>query len=171
MNVHFNHDHRPELTEPLPLADLAALVLSAEGVPEDTEVSVTFVDDAEIARLNEEFRGKTGPTDVLSFECDGLDEDDGFFDGGEGDVFELGDVVIAPDVVERQAAGFGNTFEQELYVMLAHGLLHLCGHDHIEDDEAAEMAERQRELLESWYDQSGRPRPAVVYAEIVEGEH
>ncbi len=171
MDILINHDHRPELTERLPLERLARLVLEREGLPAGTEVSVTFVDDEEIARLNEEFRGKEGPTDVLSFECDGVDDDLGFPDAVEDAPFELGDVVIAPDVVERQADGFGNTFDQELFVMLVHGLLHLCGHDHIEDDDAAEMAARQRELLEAWYEESGLPRPAVVYAEIVEGEH
>lgn len=150
MNVIFNHDHRPEATEALPLEELALLVLAHEEMPENTEVSVTFVDDEEIARLNEEYRGKEGPTDVLSFECDGLDDEMGLTEGDEAEVFELGDIVIAVDVVERQAEGYGNTFVEEVELMLVHGLLHLCGYDHIEDDEAEEMEALQASLLASW---------------------
>ena len=150
MEVHFNHDYRPEMTEPLPLDELALMVLRHEEVPENTEVSVTFVDDEEIARLNEEYRGKVGPTDVLSFECDGLFDEMEDSEGEGAEVFELGDIVIAVDVVERQAGGYGNTFEQEVSLMLVHGLLHLCGYDHIEDDEAEEMEALQTELLAAW---------------------
>lgn len=150
MKVHFNHDYRPEATEPLPLEELALMVLRHEEVPENTEVSVTFVDDKEIARLNEEYRGKVGPTDVLSFECDGLFDEMEDSEGAGAEVFELGDIVIAVDVVERQAGGFGNTFEEEVSLMLVHGLLHLCGYDHIADDEAEVMEKREAEILEAW---------------------
>ena len=150
MEVHFNHDYRPEMTEPLPLDELALMVLRHEEAPENTEVSVSFVDDEEIARLNEEYRGKVGPTDVLSFECDGLFDEMEDSEGEGAEVFELGDIVIAVDVVERQAGGYGNTFEQEVSLMLVHGLLHLCGYDHIEDDEAEEMEALQTELLAAW---------------------
>ena len=150
MDILINHDHRPELTERLPLERLARLVLEREGLPAGTEVSVTFVDDEEIARLNEEFRGKEGPTDVLSFECDGVDDDLGFPDAVEDAPFELGDVVIAPDVAARQTREFGTTFEEEISLLLVHGLLHLCGYDHIADDEAEVMEKREAEILEAW---------------------
>ena len=61
--------------------------------------------------------------------------------------FELGDVIVAVDVAERQTGQFGTTFEGELSVLLVHGLLHLCGYDHIEDDEAEVMESREAELL------------------------
>lgn len=150
VNIIFNHDHRPDMTEELALEELALFVLDHEEMPENTEVSVTFVDDEEIARLNEEYRGKVGPTDVLSFECDGIDDVMDVTEGEEAEVFELGDIVIAVDVVERQAEGYGNTFPEETELMLVHGLLHLCGYDHIEDDEAEEMEALQNELLSSW---------------------
>ena len=165
---------RPELYEALPVEELARFVMEGEGLPANAEVSVSFVDDAQMARLNAEFRGKEGPTDVLSFECDGLD--DGFDDfagfGGvagpdAGDApdaaspadapaqlleapYLLGDVVIAPDVLARQTQRFGTTFEGELSLLVVHGLLHLCGYDHIDDDEAREMEAREVELLEAW---------------------
>lgn len=157
----------------LPAEALARFVLEREDVPDSAEVSLAFVDDDEMARLNEEFRGKQGPTDVLSFECDGLD--DLFSAGapaGEDAPFELGDVIIAPDVAQRQAEHFGHALEAEASLLLVHGLLHLCGYDHIEDDEAAEMEARERALLEAWAD-AGHPavRGVCDDAVRVRGEH
>ena len=143
-----NYDYRKEDLEMLPLHELAGYVLSREEKPDNTEVSISFVDDARIAGLNEEYRGKAGPTDVLSFECDGLDDEmSSAF--GEGMAFELGDVVIAPDVAERQTREFGTTFAEEVSLLLVHGLLHLCGYDHIEDADAEVMEAREAEILES----------------------
>ena len=124
-----------------------------EEVPENTEVSITFVDDEEIAQLNEEYRGKFGPTDVLSFECDGLDDEFELFDD---DAFEepeitLGDIVIATDVANRQKDEYGTTFEQEISLLLVHGLLHLCGYDHIEDEDAVVMEALEKKILSAWY--------------------
>ena len=90
------------------------------------------------------------PTDVLSFECDGVDDDLSAMTLAEDPVYELGDVVIAPDVASRQTREFGTTFEEEISLLLVHGLLHLCGYDHIEDDEAEVMEKREAEILEAW---------------------
>ena len=105
---------------------------------------------AQIAELNEKYRHKEGPTDVLSFECDGVDDDLSAMTLAEDPVFELGDVIIAPDVASRQMREFGTTFEEEISLLLVHGLLHLCGYDHIEDDEAEVMEKREAEILEAW---------------------
>uniref|UniRef100_UPI003A935A58 rRNA maturation RNase YbeY n=1 Tax=Ellagibacter isourolithinifaciens TaxID=2137581 RepID=UPI003A935A58 len=112
MNIEVNCEYKEDLIASVPVAELAAFVLSQEDCPQNAEVSVSFVDDDEMARLNRVFRGKTGPTDVLSFECDGLDDEM----GGEcgvipGMPFELGDVIVAVDVAERQTEQFGTTFE------------------------------------------------------------
>jgi len=135
-----------ELAE-LPLASLAQFVLKSEGKPANTEVSISFVDNATIAELNERFRGIEGPTDVLSFECDGCGDGP---DAPEDGVFELGDVIIAPDVAERQTAEFATTFEEEISLLLVHGLLHLGGYDHVVDEEAEVMEAREAELLRAW---------------------
>lgn len=150
MDILISYEYREEDVSVLPLEELCHFVLEREGKPESTEVSVTFVDDEEIAQLNEEYRGKVGPTDVLSFECDGV-EDEMFleFEGDEG-VYTLGDIVIAVDVAERQTKEFGTTFEEEIYLLMVHGLLHLCGYDHIIDEEAEVMEAREAELLEAW---------------------
>ena len=131
------------------IRSLAHFVLMQEQVPPNTEVSISFVDNEEIARMNEHYRKKPGPTDVLSFECDSLDDE---FSACKLDdaPFELGDVIMAPDVAREQCEQFGNSFEQEVELLLTHGLLHLCGYDHIQDDEARIMQAREREILEAW---------------------
>lgn len=148
MDVLIDYAYREDDLRGLPVRELALAALRAEDLPADAEVSISFVDDIEMARLNGEYRGKSGPTDVLSFECDMDEEDEAFPDG---DIFELGDVIIAPDVAERQCAIYGTNFEQEISLLLVHGLLHLCGYDHIEDGEAAEMQAREREILGAWF--------------------
>lgn len=152
MEILIDYAYREDDLVALPIAELARFALEAEEMGDDTEVSITFVDNDEIAALNEEYRGKQGPTDVLSFECD-MDESDGEFP--EGEVFELGDVIIATDVAEAQAPGFGTTFEQEISLLLVHGLLHLCGYDHIEDEDAVEMQARERDILGRWFASRG----------------
>ena len=152
MDILIDCGYREDDIARLPIRELALFALTQEDLPDATEVSVSFVDNDEIAALNEEYRGKTGPTDVLSFECDMDEEDEAF---PEGEVFELGDVIIAPDVAEAQTATFGTTFEQEISLLLVHGLLHLCGYDHIEDDEALEMQAREREILGAWFASRG----------------
>ena len=98
---------------------------------------------------------------------------------GEGEIpgmpFELGDVIIAVDVAERQTTQFGTTFEGELSVLLVHGLLHLCGYDHIEDGEAEVMEAREAELLRGWARKQGLE--LSIFGEmngpgaLVRGEH
>ena len=112
-------EYKEDLIASVPVAELAAFVLSQEDCPQNAEASVSFVDDDEMARLNVEFRGKSGPTDVLSFECDGLDDEM----GGECDeipgmpFFELGDVIVAVDVAERQTEQFSTTFRRRVGVL------------------------------------------------------
>jgi probable rRNA maturation factor len=158
MDITINYEYGREDVGPFPLRELAGFVIEQEGKPANTEASISFVDDSEIARLNETYRQKQGPTDVLSFECDGCDDgfDDseallGNSDGEDAAIpFELGDIVIATDVAKRQTREFGTTLQEEVELLLTHGLLHLCGYDHIEDDEAEIMEARERELLAAW---------------------
>ncbi|RMZ57023.1 hypothetical protein APUTEX25_002255, partial [Auxenochlorella protothecoides] len=110
------------------------------------ELSLTLVDDEVIREVNAEFRGVDAPTDVLSFEM-GSDE-------GEDDspkarrVQVLGDILISLDTAARQAEERRHALEQELRVLLVHGLLHLLGHDHEEGPvEAAAMADLERQVL------------------------
>ena len=131
-----------------------AAVLDEEGIEAAAEVSVTYVDDAEMRELNRTWRGIDAPTDVLSFGCDldgGADaEDDAVWDApaDEDDaVIELGDIVLAPAVIAAQAPDFGSTPAEECRLMLVHGLLHLLGYDHMNEDDAAEMERRELAVL------------------------
>ena len=169
MQILIDISHGEERLAGLPLEELALFVLKREEAPAASEVSLSFIDDARMAQLNEEFRGKTGPTDVLSFECDGFDP---IPDGSDDVPFELGDVIIAPDVAQRQSTSFGHSFEAEVSLLLVHGLLHLMGYDHIDDDEAEVMEARERELLGAWADAGHEAVRGVRDDTIrVRGEH
>ncbi len=119
------------------------------GLP-DASVSLTFVRDAEMRELNRAHRGKDAPTDVLSFP---LEEPDAFDRRAatapkhalEGERM-LGDIVIATDTAARQAAAYDAPLGREIERLLIHGVLHLCGHDHIVDDERAVMEREERRL-------------------------
>ena len=126
--------------------DVALFALGEIEAPSGSEVSLTFVTDGEIAELNEAYRSIEGPTDVLSFECDNLD--DGFPKADSADaVYELGDIVIAPDVARKQASEFGNEYLDEIDMLVVHGILHLNGYDHIADEDAAVMEPLQEAIL------------------------
>ncbi len=134
--------------EPLDLGAferLAQFVLDREDAPEAVELSIAVVDLAEMTELNVRYRSKEGPTDVLSFPCD-----DPCAVVGPDEPVALGDVVIAPEVAEQQAEEYGHTVEEELNLLLVHGVLHLLGYDHEDDDEATVMQARERVLLEAW---------------------
>jgi len=104
-----------------------------------SELSIALVDDAEIASLNERYRGKRGPTDVLSFS---LLEGDLAADRGA----LLGDVVISVETAARQAAARRRGLDEECARLLLHGILHLLGNDHENDDEARAMRAEERRL-------------------------
>ncbi|MHB1017348.1 MAG: rRNA maturation RNase YbeY [Coriobacteriia bacterium] len=126
---------------------LARFALVLEGVPEGTELSIALVDEDEIAALNERYRDIAGPTDVLSFGCDEPCPTPG------DEPITLGDVVIAPSVAERQAIDLGHSVEHELDVLLVHGVLHLLGYDHEDDEDATVMEARQAAILDAYADE------------------
>jgi probable rRNA maturation factor len=139
---------------------LAAGVLVAEGVRGGTEMSIIFVGEPDIAELNESFLGKSGPTDVLSFPIDAADLDlapigSGATRGPDRAPLDpsdlpmlLGDVVICPKVAAAQAATHAGTLDDELALLVIHGILHVLGYDHAETDEAVLMRRRELDLLE-----------------------
>jgi probable rRNA maturation factor len=113
------------------LMTLARATLLGEGI-EDAELSISLVTEDEMAGLHERYLHEAGPTDVLSFPLD--DE------AGEDGLRQLGDVVIAPVIAARNNP---DDPAAELRLLLVHGILHLLGHDHMDDGERAEMWARQ----------------------------
>jgi probable rRNA maturation factor len=113
------------------LMTLARATLLGEGIA-DAELSISFVTEDEIAGLHERYLHEAGPTDVLSFPLD--DE------AGEDGLRQLGDVVIAPAVASRNNP---DDPAAELRLLLVHGILHLLGHDHLEQADRATMWARQ----------------------------
>lgn len=124
-------------------ARVVGRVLAEEGVGRPCLVSLSLVGDDEMRRLNREWRGQDRPTDVLSLECERPDDPD----LAPGEPCELGDVVLAPAYIERQAEGFGTTWKDELTLLTIHATLHLLGYDHMEEAEAKAMEAREDALL------------------------
>jgi probable rRNA maturation factor len=110
---------------------LARACLIGEGATE-AELSVSFVTEDEIADLHRRYMGEEGPTDVLSFPLEDDDHDDG--------LRVLGDVVIAPAVAARNNP---TDPRAEIRLLLVHGILHLLGHDHEDEERRTEMWARQ----------------------------
>ena len=102
----------------------------------ETELSVTLVDDAEIRRLNREYRGRDRPTDVIAFSLGSPEE-------------PLGDVYVGADQARRQAEALGVPLSEELVRLAIHGALHVLGHDHPDGDDrfTSPMYVLQEQLL------------------------
>jgi len=132
------------------LEGLARHVLDQMRVHPLVELSIRLVDVPAMTALHEHFMNEPGPTDVLAFPMDELHDhrDDG--DDDDAPPTLLGDVVLCPDVADRQAGEAGHSTEAELHLLCTHGVLHLLGYDHGEPAEEREMFELQTKLLSSW---------------------
>ena len=132
-----------------PLRRLARIVLEEEHLPPETEVGIMFVTDETMARHNRRFLGGNGPTDVLALPLAPPGDRPPAPDGATAHrvPFGLGDVFVAPRFVHRQAREHGSDPEDEMSLMVTHGLLHLLGYDHETGAEAVAMEERERSLL------------------------
>ena len=142
---------------------LARAVLEAEGVRGEAELSLLFVDEQAMSDLNKRFAGKDGPTDVLAFPIDEEPVEGGRSpdSGGSGPGWVpaeaselptlLGDVVICPSVALRNAESSDTGPDDEVALLVVHGILHLMGMDHVDDEEAQVMERREQELLEKFH--------------------
>jgi probable rRNA maturation factor len=108
----------------------------------DCEISVTFVDDKEMEELHIKWMDEPGTTDVLSFPMD--------MPEGKNDPQMLGDIVIDPLVAAKQAATAGHSTEHEIFILAAHGLLHILGYDHADKDEEKVMFDLQETIVKKW---------------------
>lgn len=147
MTVLVSDEHPSSGVDPEHLRQLAEAVLFAEGFPPEAEVSITLVEDDEMAAWNSRALGQPGPTDVLSFPVETLLPGKVPDSVADGPPILIGDVVIAPDYVRRQADLYGVVADDEIALMVAHGILHLLGYDHEEDVDAELMEKRERDIL------------------------
>lgn len=113
----------------------------------ECEVSVTFVDDKEMEELHIKWMDEPGTTDVLSFPMD--------MPEGKNDPQMLGDIVIDPLVAAKQAATAGHSTEHEIFILAAHGLLHILGYDHADKDEEKVMFDLQETIVKKWAEKNG----------------
>lgn len=140
---------------------LAEAVLADEGVRGNVELSLLFVEEDDIAALNEQFLGDAKPTDVLAFPIDAVDVDvmSSPTSGRSGpdrpppdpgdQPLLLGDVVLCPAVARAQATEHAGTLDDELALLVVHGILHVLGYDHDQPDETVAMRGREVALLEA----------------------
>ena len=144
------------------LIALAEFLLPALALHSDAELCIRLVDIHEMSALHEQWMGEPGPTDVLSFPMDelrpaALDH--------EPEVGVLGDIVMCPEVVAAEF-GSGESMIQQLELLVVHGMLHLIGHDHAEDQERHEMFDLQARLLDGWRGVAGSAPQAHGEARI-----
>ncbi|CAK1242927.1 rRNA maturation RNase YbeY [Fructobacillus evanidus] len=138
--------------------DLVKSVLNYAGayleLPDNTEMSVTFMNNDAIQAYNRDYRGKDKPTDVISFaiEEDGDDSPVLLDEEMSEDIAKnIGDILVSVDIIESQAEYLGHSFERELGFLVVHGFLHLNGYDHmLGDAEEKEMFDLQRKILDDY---------------------
>ena len=137
---------------------VAEAVLKAEGCPVEAQVNVLLTDNETIREFNRDNRGIDRETDVLSFpnltfEKEGVfkiakEEEADCFDPDSRELI-LGDIIISVDKVKEQAESYGHSLKREFAFLVAHSMLHLCGYDHREEEEAKVMEGKQEEILTS----------------------
>ncbi len=125
------------------MTQICETVLTQEGVERPCFLSLSVVDDETIKEQNLDWRGIDAATDVISLECERPDDPD----LAPGEPCELGDILLAPNFITQQAGRYATTVADEFRLLLIHGLLHLLGYDHLDDEEAEVMEAREDELL------------------------
>ena len=135
------------------LISCAKYVMGEMRVHQQADLCIKLVDEPAMEVLHVQWMDLPGPTDVMSFPMDELRPGR---DGQEPAEGVLGDIVLCPSVAARQAVGAGHATEEELLLLLTHGILHLLGYDHGEPDEEREMFELQRTLLLTFLAGRGR---------------
>lgn len=135
---------------------VAEAVLDAESCPYEVQINVLLTDNKTIRDFNRDNRGIDRETDVLSFPNIEFEKEGAFeiaeeevadcFDPDSGELI-LGDIIISVDKVKEQAESYGHSTKREFAFLVAHSMLHLCGYDHMEPEEAEVMERKQEELL------------------------
>ena len=129
----------------VPTAEMISLMthaLNALDLNPECDLNIAFVEDDYMTELHIKWMDEPGPTDVLSFPMD--------MPAAAGDAVTLGDIVIAPTVAARQAATAGHSAEHEIFILAAHGLLHILGYDHANKEDEKVMFALQEDLVKNW---------------------
>ncbi|MGE9807066.1 MULTISPECIES: rRNA maturation RNase YbeY [unclassified Janibacter] len=153
MSIDVLNESDHEIDE-LEFVQCARYVLSEMKVHPQAELCVRFVGEDVMETLHVQWMDLPGPTDVMSFPMDELKPGREGVEPQEG---MLGDIVVCPSVAEKQATEAGHAPQEEMLLLLTHGILHLLGYDHAEPDEEKEMFELQRQLLLTFLAGRGRP--------------
>lgn len=114
--------------------------LKVEGLDDNYEVSISFVENSEIRELNNQYRKVDSDTDVLSFPM----EDE--FDYGTP---LLGDIIISVEKAEEQSIEFGHSLQREIAYLTCHSMFHLLGYDHMNDEEKIEMRNKEKQVMKN----------------------
>ncbi len=146
MNI-FLADEQAEPVDARPILAIAERVLVAEGIPDHAELAIVLVGEQDMAGYNQRFMERSGPTDVLAFPIDQLVPGQIPTTIANGQPLTLGDIFICPGVVKDQAAELGMSLDDEMALIVTHGILHLLGYDHNDPADAATMSARERDLL------------------------
>jgi probable rRNA maturation factor len=125
------------------IVDVAAFALDKMGIHPDSDLGITLVDEDEITKLHIEWMNLPGPTDVLSFPMDELKP----FSASDGPGI-IGDIVICPQFAAKQAVNHSTA--DEISLLTVHGVLHLLGFDHVEEEEHKVMFGIQDKTLAEW---------------------
>ncbi len=133
--------------------------LKEEKYPLNVEISLSFVDNEEIRKINKEYRNIDKETDVLSFPLLEFEEDnesddnefsleglEEYINSETGDLM-LGDIIISVDKAKEQAMEYGHSIEREIGFLISHSMFHLMGYDHMNEEEEKEMFEKQEKVL------------------------
>lgn len=135
------------------ISSVARHALGALGINPLAELSILVVDAQAMSTLHKQWMDLDGPTDVMSFPMDTLDDKPGIeVDPGPA---LLGDVILCPEVAAQQAKAAGHSTDAELFLLTTHGVLHLLGYDHGDPEEEREMFELQSRLVTEWAGQHG----------------
>ncbi len=160
MTVTIEYEAEKKLSLPYEeiIREIVEASLDYEECPYEAEVNVILTDNPSIQEINREHRQIDAPTDVLSFplvdygrpaDFSHVEEQaEDYFNPETGELM-LGDIVISVDKVEEQAEKYGHSQRRELAFLVAHSMLHLCGYDHMEEEERLDMEARQRAILDT----------------------
>lgn len=157
INIEYEAEKKLDLPYETIIREVVEEALDYENCPYEAEVNVVLTDNEEIHEVNREYRNIDSATDVLSFpmvdyevpsDFDHVEEAaEDYFNPETGELM-LGDIMISVDKVEEQAEKYGHSQTRELAFLVAHSMLHLCGYDHMEEEERLVMERKQNEILE-----------------------